>query len=349
MHPTWLRGEAFSLLLGFGAMISGLLMLLLPEQFGASAYDLVRPYLAWHGLAFTGAGLLLCLSHIDRVLPISVGRWGPPVLVAGALFAFGAATAIPSHAWTGVAYYGGFGSSLVALAWVGPRLRRFDSRSLRTRLALVLAVAAAVPLLVLVPLYANEEENQALSEVLVRQQALAGALAHDVADYIGLHQAAVKLVAGQPGLLALSPVEQHAVLVNSKAAYPDVVGFGTVAADGEPIARADDRNGTSWIGEPVFEEARRTHQPSMDIRVSPVIHRPIFSLGVPVLDADGRFAGIGAYCGFPESGRLWCRRADVSGRPRGSGYRSSRPGPGCQLGRPVGQPDRLDVPPGSVV
>src|SRR5712691_10263509 len=38
--------------------------------------------------------------------------------------------------------------------------------------------------------------------------------------------------------------------------------------------------------------ARRTNQVAMDIRISPVIDRPVFSLGVPILDAEGRFGGM---------------------------------------------------------
>jgi signal transduction histidine kinase len=263
----------------------------LPGQFRASGYDLVRPYLVLYGLAFTGSGLLLCLSHIGRLLPSRLARWAA-VCVAGAFFALCAAVALPSPGWLGVAYYGGFGAVLIALSWMGPRLRRIDPRSLRTRLALILAAAAAVPVLVLVPLYANEAANQELTDVLARQQALAGVLAQDASDYITLHQAAVKLLAGQPGLLALSPAEQQAVLKNNNAAYPDVSGFSTVAADGEWVARSDNLQGVSWLGDPVFEAARRTNQVAMDIRISPVINSPVFLLGVPILDAEGRFGGM---------------------------------------------------------
>jgi signal transduction histidine kinase len=290
-QPAWLQGEAFSLVIGFAGTLTGLLMLIMPDQFRASTYDLIRPHLVWFGLAFTGSGLLLSASHTGRLLPIGFARWAP-VLVASTFFAFGSATAVPSHTWTGIAYYGGFGAVLIVLSWMGPRLRRIDPGSLRARLALVLAAAAAVPLLVLVPLYANEEENWTVSEVLASQQLLTAALAQDVANYIDLHQAAVKLLAGQPALLALSPAEQHAVLKNARAAFPDVVSFGTVSADGQPIARADDLTDTSWIGSPVFQEIRRTNQPTVDVLVSPVIDRPIFLFGVPILDAEGRFVGM---------------------------------------------------------
>ena len=164
--------------------------------------------------------------------------------------------------------------------------------ALRTRLALVLAAAVAVPLVVLVSVFAHNQESQVVSDQLGRQQAVAVALAQDVSDYVELHQAAVKLLAGQPGLLTLSPSQQHLILQASTAAYPDVHGFGTVSADGEPIARSDDRQGTSWIGDPMFEQARRTKQASIQILISPVTHQPIFSLGMPVLDAEGRFVGL---------------------------------------------------------
>ena len=68
---------------------------------------------------------------------------------------------------------------------------------------------------------------------------IASALAQDIGDYVRLHLAAVKVLASQPGLLSLSPDDQHLVLQNSKSAYPDVVGFGTVGANGDSIARAD--------------------------------------------------------------------------------------------------------------
>jgi hypothetical protein len=161
-------------------------------------------------------------------------------------FAFGSAAAVPSHTWTGIAYYGGFGAVLLVLAWMGPRLRRIDPGSLRARLALTLAAAAAVPLLVLVPLYANEEESWTVSEVLASQQLLTSALAQDVANYIDLHRAAVKLLAGQPALLALSPAEQHAVLKNARAAFPDVVGFSTAPPSSRKAAVPSSQLWMSW-------------------------------------------------------------------------------------------------------
>jgi signal transduction histidine kinase/HAMP domain-containing protein len=287
-HP-WLHVEAMPVLVGFGALLSGVVMLAFPGQFTPSRYDLVRPFLGWFGLAFGAPAVLVCVSQMSRLVPPSIGRVACGLL-GSAFLAFAALTAIPNHDWT--IFYGGFGAALVLQSILDPRLRRFDPHSLRTRLALVLAAAVAVPLVVLVSVFAHNQESQLVSEQLERQQSVAVALAQDVSDYVNLHHAAVKALAGQPGLLTLSPSQQQAILQASKAAYPDVVSFGTVSADGEPIARADDRTGTSWIGDIVFEEVRRTNQPAVGIRISPVIHRPIFTLGVPILDAGGNFTGM---------------------------------------------------------
>jgi PAS domain S-box-containing protein len=287
---TSLRGDLLSLTIGLSAALTGGILIAIPGQFTDPTYDTARPYLGGYGMAFAGFGVLVCLAQKSQLVPRSVGRWAV-VLLAGTFCVFGATTMLAHGVWTGLIYYGGFGGALVLQSWLRPLSRRLDPRSLRTRLALVLAAAAAVPLLILVPLQANVEEGDAVVDQFDRQEGLAGALAQDINDYIRLHLAAVTVLA-QPGLLALSPSQQHLILQNSKAAYPDVVGFGTVGPNGEPIARADDRTGTSWIGDPVFEDARQTRLTSMGIRISPVIQRPIFSLGVPVLDAEGNFVGM---------------------------------------------------------
>jgi diguanylate cyclase (GGDEF)-like protein len=90
----------------------------------------------------------------------------------------------------------------------------------------------------------------------------------------------------------LNPGQQQELLAIYEAAYPDAVNFGTVAADGEPIARSDHRQGVSWTGDPVFQEITRTNQAAIAIRISPAIGRPVFTLAMPVRDAEGNFAGM---------------------------------------------------------
>jgi PAS domain S-box-containing protein len=287
----WLHGDVLSLVIGLASVLSGALLLILPDQFPDRLYGDIRPYLMGCGFAFVIGGMLLSLGHVDHIVPRGVNRW-VQLVVAGTMLMFGALVAVAGHHWIGIAYYGGFGAALLLLSWRGARLQRFDPSSLHTRLALVLGATAAVPLLVLVPLYAHEEETQAVADQMSRQQALTGSLAQNVSDYVNLHHAAVMLLASQPSLLELDPDNQHLLLKNAKEAYPNLRGFGTVAANGDSLARSDDLQGTSWVGDVVFEQVRHTRQPAIGVRVSPVIHQPIFSLGAPVFDASGNFSGM---------------------------------------------------------
>jgi len=289
-------------LVGVSTTLLGLLFLVVPELFGSPVYDLARPSLPALGVLGVSGGLVLLA---DQVRP-QRSRWRMLLVrvpAAASLFALLALVAWPQHLWTSVVYDGGFGTVVLALPWLaarhhGPaplhrqRVRGRRPRSLQTQLAIILTVAVAAPLLVVAPLYGQEEAAQRLEEARVRQQTLATALAQDVADNVQLHVAAVKQLAVRPDLLDLALADQHAVLRAAATAYPDIVGFGTVSAAGEPMARSDDKQGTSWVGDPTFEAARTTRQPTVQVRVSPVVHRPIFSIGVPVLDPEGRFLGM---------------------------------------------------------
>ena len=283
--------DLLTILLGLSTAISGLFMLVTQGQFSLSIYDPIRPYLSVYGIAFLVGGFALFAVHMRP------GRSPWPeriahLAVAVVFFAWLIGVPLPSSNWVGVAYYGGFGTLALFLPWLGPRLSNLDGASLRAQLALVLAAAAAVPFLVLAPMYAQQQEDRAVTEQLNRQEALVTALAQKVADYINLHQAVVKVLAGQPGLIALTPSQQQAVLQNVSAVYPDANGFSTVAADGASIARVDDRAPISWVGDPTFEDARQTNQPFLGIVRSPSSNRPMVSLGVPILDAEGDFAGM---------------------------------------------------------
>jgi hypothetical protein len=147
VQRSWLRGEAFPLFLGFGALLSGLILLALPGNFGASRYDLARPVLGWFGLAFCASAILVCAGQTSRLVPPWLGRLAP-VLLGGVFVVFGAVTAVPSHDWTSGIFYGEFGAALIVLSMLPARLRRFDPHALPTRLALVVAAAVVVPLVV---------------------------------------------------------------------------------------------------------------------------------------------------------------------------------------------------------
>src|SRR5579864_6069740 len=142
----WRGGRhLFGLLMGLGAMASGLMFWGFPRQFLAPFYDVVRPHLALYGLIFVGGGGALVFAQLPQ-LP----RWATRVLYpvgGGALLVSLATTALPARYWTGIVYGGAFGLLLVLQPWMGPLLYAIRPSSLRARIALALAVAAAVPLI----------------------------------------------------------------------------------------------------------------------------------------------------------------------------------------------------------
>ena len=74
--------------------------------------------------------------------------------------------------------------------------------------------------------------------------------------------------------------------------YPDVVAFLLVDAEGRTLARSDDLQLPIVAGVPLFEDAKRLNAPSLEVRISSVIHRPVFVFGAPLRDIDGKFVGI---------------------------------------------------------
>ena len=260
-------GDLLALLLGLATSVNGLIFLLAPGQFAAPFYDLIRGYLPWYGLGYLASGLAVCWVLL-RPVRWRVVFWGAHLALSGALLAFMLGSPLPNGSWTGVLYYGGFGVLAAVLPWLGPRLHAVDSHALQTRLAISLAVAAALPLVLVAALAADLQARTATLQALANEQALATALAQDVSDYVGLHRAAVEALALEPGLLQRPPADQLDHLRALNQLYPDVQAFSVVDAGGNQIARSDGLPPLPVNGLAVFEEIRRTNAPWLDVVVS---------------------------------------------------------------------------------
>src|SRR5204863_5002054 len=125
-----------------------------PDQFAAPIFDLVRPYLLLFGPGLVAGGLALLAVQLRPAVPRPLA-WGAYLLPAVVMLGYFTRGPLPYGSWTGSAYYGGFGVALALLPWLGPRLRRIDSGSLRLQFALALSVASAVPLIGAVTVIAN--------------------------------------------------------------------------------------------------------------------------------------------------------------------------------------------------
>jgi len=195
--------------------------------------------------------------------------------------------------------------------------------SLRARLTVAL-VGVALPLMMAVALLAARQLQTARTQVLAQQQALAVALAQVVADYVGLHRAAVGGLAAQSGLAELAPDSQQALLVAVGDAYPEFVALGVLDADGRPVAGLvqgrPDAGGV--LPARSLYEAHRDTEPATMVTTSPYSRRAMIALGVPLRagGAAGAAGRGGMVAGGIESARLDALLARTGGGLGGAAY-----------------------------
>jgi signal transduction histidine kinase len=130
--------------MGVAQVVLGLWMVFFNTHLNPALYAL-----SWGEMRLLG--VLLVVTG----LPLAAVQWWPAVrrpvtwaahVAAGVvLVATAVAAALPSRSWTGIAFYGVGGLLVALLPWLRFRLRDFDSGSLATRLALVLAAATSLP------------------------------------------------------------------------------------------------------------------------------------------------------------------------------------------------------------
>jgi PAS domain S-box-containing protein len=287
--------------LGVSSLLSGLLMLIRSDLFRGPFYHLISPHFWLFAAAFLLCGVWLTSMQIYAwmVEPTLETRrfW---ILNTGAHFAttglvgiYLLQTMLPAG-MTGLLLV--FAMVFIILAivpYMGSRLDQNAPYLLSTRLAILLALTAIIPLVLTVTFISNREERMVRSDALAQQQTLASAIANGIDDYTGLHMDAIVSLARNPDLLTMSHADQVDLLRSAEASFPDVLAFALVASDGIQLVRSDNATTTvSLKGYPVYENARSTLQPSHDVLMSPVYHRPVVALGAPISDSSGRFAGM---------------------------------------------------------
>ena len=296
------RSDLFALTTGLIALATGLQMVLAPGLLDSVVEPEYRGYVPWSGLAFALAGPALV-----AVQGLGAARQGVVVaaylVAAASYFFYFAISPLQHRGWTGMALYGGAAAVLALTPWLGARLRTIDPASLGVRVALSLVAIAAIPWLLLVPLALSQLEQAASEQAASQQRGLAQAVAQEVADYIGLHRAAVAGLASQPGLLDSPADRQQRALRGVVGAYPDLVLLTTIDATGEQIARSDDLPPTSGAGSPLLQQVLRTKGPVVLVQISQVLQRPTFAFASPILAENGEVSGFvaGAMDSLPVS------------------------------------------------
>ena len=189
--------------LGLCGALSGLVLLTAPALSNDPAFDPVRPFMPWSGLVLLVGGSTLAALPLIRFLGVTRRTvLAVAGVVSGALCLIYVAVALSQNsAWPGIAYFGWFGLVMATQPILDRRAGRLlIPGSLQARLALLLAAAAAVPLILVVALASDRLERAVRTDALAHEESQAIALGQGMASYIDLHQTALKSLAAQPGL-----------------------------------------------------------------------------------------------------------------------------------------------------
>lgn len=292
LHPDTECGDLFALLLGLAAAAIGLAWLSFPGQFSSPTYQAIQIRLPWYGSAFLLLGLALAAVQVVPALPQLLIR---AVHISFAVLFLAFVTDSNTGAWIPFVLYMGGGMVILLLPWLGPRMQRVDPSSIYIRLALVMAITAALPLVVSVALITRQDDRQSVAQALEFQHSLAELLARDINSYLVNHRAAIAAIAAHPGLASASPQHQQEMLES----FPQVsqglfsfAAFATYDASGRPIARSGNRSLIQSSDEAaLFQRVQQTEQPAQEIYRSLAEGKPVLIFADPIRDQAGQFAG----------------------------------------------------------
>src|SRR5262249_42883988 len=209
-RPDERQADLFIVLVALVQCVNGLLRLVL-SQSGTSLPDPgFASYLPWYASASLVLGLALLYTQLGPPLPPIAAR-AVYALFAALAFAY-AASMFPAQTWGAITYQLVTGTAVLVAIFPHPRWLRWDPTSLRTRLAVTLALVAAGPMVVLVAVATEQAEAVAADAAVARQQERAGEVAGAAVSYVAVHRAAAQALAALPGLLDTTPAAQQDLL-----------------------------------------------------------------------------------------------------------------------------------------
>lgn len=281
-------------------------ILAVPALTAGPIFDPVRAGMPAYSVGFllTGAAVLAGWLLPRRLATARVV--GQPLLGA-AYLAWFVGSAVPLRIWTGILLYGGVGAMLL----VGHRMPRLlpgvDPNSLRVRLALLMAAAAAFPLLTVATVATGWEEVAAAERQLDLQQAIAGGLAADVGGALGQHLVGLVLVAEHPVVLSRAAAGSDSGRASIGDVAPGLLTLGIFDAFGRPsvILAGRDREAPARLAQFAGAALRRLPTGGTSVPTSAFLAADddTIVLAAPVRQPSGEVAGIG----IGELDRSWLR------------------------------------------
>lgn len=290
--------DLFVLAAAAAGIANGVVLLLTPGPLMGPFADLGDSGRSWIGPLFLLGGLGVLVTRLQGQ---QSRFWRAlPQIVLGLTFLgwlFG--SSIPQRIWTGTLFYGGVSCLLLIGPWLRRRLHQLDSSSLRVRLALAMASAAAFPLLFVATVATGWEEDAAATQQLALQEALAGGLAADIGGALTQHLVGLVLVAEHPVVLSrpdgAMPAEGGLLGAAGEVA-PGLVALGTFDSAGRPIVVLGGRapNAQLRLSAMAGEALRRTPpggRPPLAFLTSSD-GRPTIVLAAPIRQPGGGLGGI---------------------------------------------------------
>jgi signal transduction histidine kinase len=304
-------GDLYGLLMGVSATFVGALIVGLPTLFQTSFYTSLQFDLTIFGVVFLGIGPPLAAAQLAAGFRRG-WMWAIHVLAGITFMTFGLLVALPRQSWTGVALYIGGGGAILCLPWLRGRLEALDTSSLRTRLALTLAIATSLSLVLATAVVTAQEEQLAREQVRTIQRVEARSIAQNVSDYVEMNGARTATLAAFAGREPMTSERQGELLAASRAVYPDLRGLRTVSLDGRLLASS----GTLDLpARDVLDLARAVGRERRN-QLSPVQAEgsSFFLLGAPIHDLAGDLAGtlVAAFATDSLTGRMAQEGAQVS-------------------------------------
>jgi PAS domain S-box-containing protein len=282
--------DLFAVAMGLRMAIEALLFLILWNPgLQASLSPVLPSYRIPYALLYLGAGVSVVGVQLYPKVPRWLFQW---VHFFAGIFLWTWIIGMGFSLWNGVLCYAGLGTALAFLPWISKRLNRLDPHSLQTRVAVASIGIVTLPLVSLTTLVSLPQEQATIDRSLTVQQSLAVALSQDIATYINLHLSAIIALGNQPGLAEMEPEQQQALLQVVHGAYPDIQVLSTFNANGQEIARSDNRPlGPSIREMASFQEVRLGDRPVLNFQMSRTGNLPVALFLVPIKNSLGEFAG----------------------------------------------------------
>jgi PAS domain S-box-containing protein len=177
--------RALLLLMTVCAVLHGVIILGWPSIAVPDVQESRYPGLLAVGLGYLIGGALLACARLWRHSPGWLG--GVAHTLVGAALVVSAVFLSNHDAWTRGFLYAEVGLLVLLASRLRGWLARLDGTSLRARLAVVLAITVAVPLIAVVSLVAERQERTATEHELQTQRTVAQLIARDVGTILGAH------------------------------------------------------------------------------------------------------------------------------------------------------------------